>query len=92
MDMEAGLSISSIAERQCSRPEGSSMRVVHHKPSLAISRPIIVTALFGVIVLGFALQPTTAAGAAPKGQHCRLEKQCRWVNFKQICYYVRVCR
>jgi len=39
-----------------------------------------------------ALQPATAAGAAAKGQNCRLEKQCRWVNFKQICYYVRVCR
>ena len=23
---------------------------------------------------------------------CRMEKQCRWVNFKKICTYVRVCR
>jgi len=46
----------------------------------------------GVIVQAFALGPATAAGAAAKGQNCRLEKQCRWVNFKQICYYVRVCR
>ena len=23
---------------------------------------------------------------------CRMEKQCRWVNFKKICTYVKVCR
>ena len=23
---------------------------------------------------------------------CRMEKQCRWVNFKKVCTYVRVCR
>ena len=37
-------------------------------------------------------EPATAAGPAAKGQNCRLEKQCRWVNFRQICTYVRVCR
>jgi hypothetical protein len=52
--------------------------------------PMIVAPI--VIFQAFTLEPATAAGAAPKGQHCRLEKQCRWVNFKQICYYVRVCR
>jgi hypothetical protein len=25
-------------------------------------------------------------------QHCRMEKQCRWVNFKKVCTYVKVCR
>ncbi len=33
--------------------------------------------------------PTAPAAA---GQHCRMEKQCRWVNFKKICTYVKVCR
>jgi hypothetical protein len=92
MDMEAGLSISSIAEGHRFCPEGPPMRAVHRKPSLAISRAIILTAVFSVVVLGFAMPPTAAAGPASKGQNCRLEKQCRWVNFKQICYYVRVCR
>jgi hypothetical protein len=25
-------------------------------------------------------------------QRCRMEQQCRWVNFKKICRWVRVCR
>ena len=29
------------------------------------------------------------ASAEPR---CRMEKQCRWVNFKKVCTYVRVCR
>jgi hypothetical protein len=29
---------------------------------------------------------------ASAGQHCRMEKQCRWVNFKKVCTYVKVCR
>jgi len=32
------------------------------------------------------------APAAAEQQHCRMEKQCRWVNFKKICTYVKVCR
>ncbi len=31
----------------------------------------------------------TPAFAEPR---CRMEKQCRWVNFKKVCTYVRVCR
>jgi len=31
----------------------------------------------------------TPASAEPR---CRMEKQCRWVNFKKVCTYVRVCR
>ena len=55
---------------------------------------LLVVALLtvGVIFQAFALESATAAGPAAKGQNCRLEKQCRWVNFRQICTYVRVCR
>ncbi len=37
---------------------------------------------------------TAALDIAPAAaeQHCRMEKQCRWVNFKKICTYVKVCR
>ncbi len=37
---------------------------------------------------------TAALEAVPAvaEQHCRMEKQCRWVNFKKICTYVKVCR
>ena len=31
----------------------------------------------------------TRAVAEPR---CRMEKQCRWVNFKKVCTYVKVCR
>ncbi len=37
---------------------------------------------------------TAALDATPAiaEQHCRMEKQCRWVNFKKVCTYVKVCR
>jgi hypothetical protein len=55
---------------------------------------LLVVALLtvGVIFQAFTLERAVAAGPAPRGQNCRLEKQCRWVNFRQICTYVRVCR
>jgi hypothetical protein len=62
------------------------MQAVLRKAVLLVVAPLVV----GVIFQAFVTESATAAGA--KGQNCRLEKQCRWVNFKQICYYVRVCR
>jgi hypothetical protein len=37
---------------------------------------------------------TAAVDATPAAavEHCRMEKQCRWVNFKKVCTYVKVCR
>ncbi len=48
-------------------------------------------------VFALALLTALSAGAigsksAAAGQHCRMEKQCRWVNFKKICTYIKVCR
>ena len=40
------------------------------------------------LVYGAAVRATPAA-AEPR---CRMEKQCRWVNFKKVCTYVKVCR
>ena len=36
----------------------------------------------------------TATDATPSAAEprCRMEKQCRWVNFKKVCTYVKVCR
>lgn len=54
-------------------------------------RRIILAALL-------ALAAAVASGAvspvfAQEGkQTCRMEKQCRWENFKKICVYVKVCR
>ncbi len=44
------------------------------------------TLIAGVCAAGLDAAPAVAE------QHCRMEKQCRWVNFKKICTYVKVCR
>ncbi len=46
------------------------------------------------ILLAFAIIGMCAAvaDATPAKAGCRMEKQCRWVNFKKVCTYVRVCR
>ncbi len=49
------------------------------------------------ILFAFALIASVCAAAmdaSPSAaeQRCRMEKQCRWVNFKKICTYVKVCR
>ena len=46
-----------------------------------------------VFVLSMSLSlPTLAAAQEAKAKSCRMEQQCRWVNFKKICTYVKVCR
>jgi hypothetical protein len=49
--------------------------------------------IFMVFALAAAVYGTsvdaTPAAAEPR---CRMEKQCRWVNFKKVCTYVKVCR
>ncbi len=43
---------------------------------------------FAAVVCATATSITSTA-AEPR---CRMEKQCRWVNFKKVCTYVKVCR
>ncbi|MBI4724890.1 MAG: hypothetical protein HY765_07905 [Rhodomicrobium sp.] len=48
-------------------------------------------------LFAFALAASVVASAvnaapAAAGKRCRMEKQCRWVNFKKVCTYVKVCR
>jgi hypothetical protein len=43
-----------------------------------------------VLIAGVGAAAIDAAPAA--AEHCRMEKQCRWVNFKKVCTYVKVCR
>jgi hypothetical protein len=45
-----------------------------------------------LVLLGFAAAPTVAAAQEPKGKTCRMEQQCHWENFKEVCTYVKVCR
>ena len=40
----------------------------------------------GVCTAAIDVTPTSAE------PRCRMEKQCRWVNFKKVCTYVKVCR
>ena len=46
----------------------------------------------GLGAAGHRRRPDRRRGPGPKGQSCRMEQQCHWVNFKKICTYVKVCR
>ena len=48
--------------------------------------------LFAIVLIAGISAATMDAAPAEAGQHCRMEKQCHWVNYKKICTYVRVCR
>jgi hypothetical protein len=48
----------------------------------------LVTLASAALVLGIAA-PTVASAQA---KVCHMEQQCRWVNFKKICTYTKVCR
>lgn len=44
-----------------------------------------------VLIAGVSAAALHCAPAAAE-QRCRMEKQCKWVNFKKVCTYVKVCR
>jgi hypothetical protein len=48
----------------------------------------LIALVLGAFVFAAALDAVPAAAET----RCRMEKQCRWENFKKICTYVRVCR
>jgi hypothetical protein len=47
-----------------------------------------------IVVLGMSPGWTTTSAIAQeaRAKNCRMEQQCKWVNFKKICTYVKVCR
>jgi hypothetical protein len=47
---------------------------------------------FAVMLIAGATTAAMDAAPAAAEQRCRMEQQCRWVNFKKICHWVRVCR
>jgi hypothetical protein len=49
----------------------------------------LVTLASTALVLGIIAAPTVASAQA---KVCHMEQQCRWVNFKKICTYTKVCR
>ena len=49
-------------------------------------------ALFALALIAGVSTAALDATPATAEQHCRMEKQCRWVNFKKVCTYVKVCR
>lgn len=51
---------------------------------------MVLTMLIAIAALGGAAAPVVAQEAKDKA--CRMEKQCKWENFKKICVYVKVCR
>jgi hypothetical protein len=59
-----------------------------------MSRCLTLVLAAGMLVAGLAAGPAIAdpEPSAPKGQNCRMEQQCKWVNFKKVCTWVKVCR
>ncbi len=49
-------------------------------------------AVFALAVVGGLSMAAIDAAPASAEPRCRMEKQCRWVNFKKVCTYVRFCR
>lgn len=47
-----------------------------------------------IFVVGMSLGAKSAPAPAQetKTKTCRMEQQCKWVNFKKVCTYVKVCR
>jgi hypothetical protein len=56
-----------------------------------MNRLVALVVAAGILAVGFAISPAFAE-PSQKGQTCRMEQQCKWVNFKKICTWVRVCR
>jgi hypothetical protein len=47
----------------------------------------ILAVITSILASGF-----TVCSASNAAAGCRMEQQCRWVNYKKVCTYVRVCR
>ena len=57
-----------------------------------MNRLVALIIAAGTLVVGFAINPALAEPSPQKGQACRMEQQCKWVNFKKVCTWVKVCR
>jgi len=55
-------------------------------------RKVVLTSLVAIVAIGATGVVAPAAAQEVKDKACRMEKQCRWENFKKICVYVKVCR
>jgi len=55
-------------------------------------RKLVLASLVAIVAFGATGAAVPAAAQEAKDEACRMEKQCRWENFKKICVYVKVCR
>lgn len=55
-----------------------------------MSRVVFVAAVAASLVVFGTL--SAAPASAADGNGCRMEKQCKWVNFQKICVWTKVCR
>ncbi|MDR3467519.1 MAG: hypothetical protein P4M07_16435 [Xanthobacteraceae bacterium] len=55
-------------------------------------KTMVLTVLIAIAALGASGAVGPAMAQEAKDKACRMEKQCRWENFKKICVYVKVCR
>jgi len=56
-----------------------------------MNRLVALAVAAGILVAGFAISPAFAE-PAKKRQTWRMEQQCKWVNLKKVCTWVKVCR
>jgi hypothetical protein len=57
-----------------------------------IGKEKVMRTFFALLFVTGVFATAMDAGQAAAEQRCRMEQQCRWVNFKKICHWVRVCR
>ena len=76
---------------------GAQLLAFRYNPALKIWCCVVLeetemrTLLSFAFIAGVSAAAIDAAPAAAEPR-CRMEKQCRWVNFKKVCTYVKVCR
>jgi hypothetical protein len=68
------------------------LRLLGEGHTAGIGKEKIMRTLFTLMLAAGAFANTMEAAPAAAEQRCRMEQQCRWVNFKKICRWVRVCR
>jgi hypothetical protein len=78
------------AADHCGRPVNAA-NASPLEGDLNMTRCVSLAIIAGI--LGFCLATNLAiAETVEKGKTCRMEQQCKWVNFKKICTWVKVCR
>jgi hypothetical protein len=86
------VSTTESAAQQSAFPQGLVLNTVAEGRGADIRKEKLMRTFFALTLAVSALVAAMDAAPAAAEQRCRMEQQCRWVNFKKICHWVRVCR